>query len=479
MDTRLDDRVPQPFLNRALQRARRVWSELAFSRSARRQPIRPDLPPADLEKLKELMLGCLNEQSVATSARAEAAKLGYIYLTLSTDGRKRFLKLLTEDFDLDPERLAAAVEAHLSAPDVATYARLQEAVRPPRVQLLTMLNSLPDGFKFLVDLRADLISFLREEPSLAALDHDLRALFEGWFDVGLLSFEDLDWNSPAALLEKLIAYEAVHEIRSWEDLKNRLEDDRRCYAFFHPKIPNEPLIFVEVALTQGVPGRIDDLLDVSVPAIDAGDADTAVFYSISNTQRGLRGVSFGSFLLKQVMDRLVSELPGLKTFVTLSPIPGFRRWLLRIAAEGSVEALLDDERRAKLAAVVAASGAPSLEALLERDDWHRDEAVAAGLEEPLVHLCAYYLLHARNGSDQPLDPVERFHVVNGASIERLNWLADTSPKGLDASLGLMVNYRYEASSIEKNYELALRGTVAASPAFERLNRIGRVEAAAG
>jgi malonyl-CoA decarboxylase len=474
--TQAEGRIQRPFLNRALQRVRHAWSELASSRSTRRHQVRPHLPPADLEKVKKLMLGCVREPSVATAARAQAASLGYIYLTLDEDGRQTFLRLLAEEFDVSAEHASSAVEAYRRDPGIATYAHLQDAVRPARVQLLKMLNSLPDGFKFLVDLRADLITFLREEPSLEVLDHDLRVLFEGWFDVGLLSFEAISWNSPASLLEKLIAYEAVHEIRSWQDLKNRLEGDRRCYAFFHPKIPDEPLIFVEVALTRGTPGRIDDLLDVTAPSIDAHDADTAVFYSISNTQKGLRGISFGSFLLKQVMDRLVTDLPGLKTFVTLSPIPGFRRWLIEAASEGRAELLLDEERWWKLSAAVEEAGAGSLGALLS-GEWHRDETIVARLEEPLVHLCAYYLLHERNGDGAPLDPVERFHVVNGASVERLNWMADVSAKGFDEALGMMVNYRYEAASIEKNYERALRGAIAASSSIEKLDRIDRRGAA--
>jgi malonyl-CoA decarboxylase len=466
-------RREQPFLNRALRRIRNVWSELASSRSAGVQKLRPDLPPADLETLRGLMAGCLEEQGVATAARAQAAKLGSIYLTLDETGRRRFLELLTEAFDLDARSLAAAVEVHLRDPGTASYAQVQESVRPPRVQLLKMFNALPDGFKFLVDMRADLMSFLDDEPSLQVLDHDLKALFEAWFDVGLLSFVDIDWGSPASLLEKVMAYEAVHEIRSWEDLKNRLDTDRRCYAFFHPKIPDEPLIFVEVALTQGMPERIEDLLDVSAPVTEASEADTAVFYSISNTQEGLRGVSFGSFLLKQVMDRLAAQHPGLETFVTLSPIPGFRRWLLRALGDGRVDRILDDAKRSRLAKAVEEAGAASVEALLEGSAWYHDETVAGALEEPLRQLCTHYLLHERNGRGEPLDPVERFHIANGARVERLNWRADESAKGLEESFGMMVSYLYEADRIEDHYELAVHGTIAASPALQKLDRANR------
>lgn len=474
MEIEVQERTPQPFFNRAIHRIRHVWRDLGFGRSPGKQ-IRPDLPPPDLERVRRLMLSCLEEQGVETAARAEAAKLGYIYITLSELGRQRFLKLLAEEFDLDAQHLAAAVETHLQALDSSTYAALQEAVRPPRVQLLKMLNSLPDGFKFLVDLRADLLNFLKEDPSLKVLDHDLKALFEAWFDVGLLTFEDISWDSPASLLEKLVAYEAVHEIRSWEDLKNRLDADRRCYAFFHPKIPNEPLIFVEVALTKGIPSRIHDLLDLSAPVINAEKANTAVFYSISSTQKGLRGISFGSFLLKQVMDRLARQLPGLKTFVTLSPIPGFRQWLLQAIEEGRAEELLDSDRWERLAAAVELAGASGLDTLLDGTEWYQDEAVAEALEEPLMHLCTYYLLHERNQSDRPLDAVERFHIFNGARVERLNWLADISEKGLRQSFGIMVNYLYEVDRLEENYELFFEGEVAASAPLQKLKRLDRRE----
>ena len=480
MEIGTQERTPQqPLINRALHRIRSVWRDLAFGRSGAGRQIRPHLPEADLDRLRDLMLACLQEQAVETAARSEAAKLGYLYLTLTEEGRKRFLRLLTQEFDLDPDDLASAVEEYLREPGSdESYGRLQEAVKPPRVQLLKMLNSLPDGFKFLVDLRADLLSFLKEEPSLRALDHDLKSLFESWFDVGLLTFEDISWDSPASLLEKLVAYEAVHAIRSWEDLKNRLDDDRRCYAFFHPKIPNEPLIFVEVALTKGIPSRIHDLLDLSAPVIDPDKANTAVFYSISSTQQGLRGISFGNFLLKQVTDRLARQHPGLKTFVTLSPIPGFRRWLLQALEEGRGQELLDDANLARLQAAAAAAGVDSVAELLEGNDWYQDERITDDLEEPLMSLCTYYLLHERNRVGKPRDPVERFHIFNGAKVERLNWLADISEKGLAQSFGMMVNYLYEVDRLEENYELFFEGEVAASNALQKRFRSDRREVAA-
>ena len=270
----------------------------------------------------------------------------------------------------------------------------------------------------------------------------------------------ISWDSPAALLEKLIAYEAVHEIRSWADLRNRLDRDRRCYGFFHPRMPDEPLIFVEVALVKGLAGSVQALLDENAPVADPKEADAAIFYSISNTQDGLRGISFGSFLIKRVVDALAADLPQLKIFSTLSPIPGFRRWL-----EGALVAdpeLLPDTARAAIAERDAAFADPeALSKLLAAPGWEQDKALAAALHEPLERLCARYLTVQPKG--RLLDPVARFHLGNGARIERLNWLGDVSAKGLKESAGLMVNYLYRREDIEDNHEAYARdGTVAVS-----------------
>jgi malonyl-CoA decarboxylase len=280
-------------------------------------------------------------------------------------------------------------------------------------------------------------------------------LFTSWFDIGLLTLERIDWGSPAALLEKLIAYEAVHEIQSWTDLKNRLDSDRRCYAFFHPRMPGEPLIFVEVALVAGMADNIQKLLDERAPHVDPATADAAIFYSISNTQTGLRGISFGNFLIKRVVDSLSHELPNLKSFATLSPIPGFRAWLDRQLADGE-SALLTPAKKSDLQAVLADPA------------WAQEEAIAGALAPTMRRLCAYYLLQEKSNG-QPLDPVARFHLANGARVERLNWLADSSPKGLQESAGLMVNYLYRLVDIETNHEAYVaEGRIAAAPAVKSL-----------
>ena len=282
--------------------------------------------------------------------------------------------------------------------------------------------------------------------------------------------KSIGWDSPAALLEKLMAYEAVHAIRSWTDLKNRLEADRRCFAFFHPRMPDEPLIFVEVALVTGIAGNVHALLDETAPIGDPQKADTAIFYSISNCQRGLAGISFGDFLIKRVVDALARELPGLKNFATLSPVPGFRAWLDR-ELETSPETLLPQADWHALEALGEEPPERGLKAVLDRPDWYNDARLAPVLREPLLRLCARYLMRERTRSGRALDPVANFHLNNGARIERLSWLGDVSPKGLQQSAGMMVNYLYRLADIEANHE-AYRGEgqVAAAPGVRSLLR---------
>ena len=272
------------------------------------------------------MRACLEGRGGEVTARARATALGRAYLSLEEAGRLRFLKMLAEEFDVDRDAVDAAAAALTTATDPADRRkaehRLREALEAPRVRLLTQFNALPDGVKFMVDMRAELLRMSRDEPSLRGLEADLKRVLANWFDVGFLELRRITWRSPALLLEKLIAYEAVHEIRGWTDLKNRLDSDRRCYAFFHPRMPDEPLIFVAVALVTGMADNIHDLLDEDSPVADPDAADTAIFYSISNAQQGLAGISFGNFLIKRVVDDLSGEFKNLKTFATLSPIPG-------------------------------------------------------------------------------------------------------------------------------------------------------------
>jgi malonyl-CoA decarboxylase len=463
--------------DRTLTNLRNAWRDIAVSaRGVLTGTPRPDLPGEDASRLHQQMLSCLDGRSGGVTARARAAELGRIYLSLDAAGRERFLRLLAREFDVDHDEVKRRCEALivLSEPSHRSAAEraLRDALEPPRIRLLQQFNALPEGVKFLVDRRAELIDLGPQESLLAGLEEDLKRLLANWFDIGFLELKRISWESPAALLEKLMVYEAVHEIRGWTDLKNRLDADRRCFAFFHPRMPDEPLIFVEVALVSGMAGNVHALLDETAPIGDPHTADSAIFYSISNCQRGLGGISFGDFLIKRVVDALAIELPRLKIFATLSPVTGFRSWLERQLRSGSEDLLLPAERIA-LAAFGNEGSENNLVALLNQQTWHKDQHVEAVLHEPLMRLCARYLLRERAPSGRAIDPIAHFHLTNGARIERLNWLGDVSTKGLQQSAGIMVNYLYRLGEIEANHE-AYRGggRIAASSAVRNLARGG-------
>jgi malonyl-CoA decarboxylase len=419
-----------------------------------------------LGKVREQLQECVKGIGGEVSARQRAYRLGETYQRLDREGRHAFLRLIATEFGPDPEKVAQAharYQAALGTPEQwHAEALLWSALRSPRTRILTQFNALPQGVRFLVDLRVDLLACLREDPELSSLDRELEYCLASWFDVGFLELRSITWHSPAALLEKLIRYEAVHAIHSWDDLKNRLDSDRRCYGFFHPRMPDEPLIFVEVALTDHLANNVQQLLDEQAPLFDAAaQADTAIFYSISNTQDGLRGVSFGNFLLKRVIEDLKRDFPRLKQFATLSPLPLLTRW-----ANETPEAWRtafspgDLERFARHAQQPA-----TLEALrqtLAAPGWQQEARLARALEAPLTRLAAQYLTTARS-RNRIYDPVARFHLGNGAYIERLNPLGDASAKGLEQSFGMMVNYRYDPEAIEENVENLLReGRIATS-----------------
>ncbi|MSP49886.1 MAG: malonyl-CoA decarboxylase [Alphaproteobacteria bacterium] len=442
-----------------------AWRGLAERAGLAERTLRdPDIAGDEAELLRAQFRDCLEAKGGEVSARARAASLGRTFLTLSPEGTRRFLEILARDFALDAEALVQAAGAYrvaLGTPGALQAERkLRTATLAPRVKLLTQFTSLPDGVRFLVDMRAKLLDIAGDDADLASLDEDMRALLASWFDIGFLELKRITWDSPASLLERLAAYEAVHRVRSWADLKNRLDADRRCYAFFHPRMPTEPLIFVEVALVKGIADNVQKLLDPAAPQEDPRDADTAIFYSISNTQEGLRGIGFGSFLIKQVVDDLASQFPKLATFSTLSPIPGFRRWLDRLAKD-ELDRFLTDEERDDLAA--RGDWRPLL-----GQPWASDGDLAQALKPALMRLSAVYLVAERRGG-KPVDPVARFHLGNGARIERINWLGDTSAKGLAESAGLMVNYLYRLDDIEENHEaFASGGPVAASSQVKKL-----------
>ncbi len=425
------------------------------------------------ETLEAQMQACLAGRGGEVSARNRAAKLAQTYLTQNDAGRAGFLRTLA-GFDSDPDAVAAAYAEVQAAKDVAeratAKAALRHALEPPRLRLLTQFTSIPDGRKFLVDLRGSLLKLRGGDKLLAALDADLRGLLAAWFDIGFLELQRIDWNSPAALLEKLVDYEAVHAIRSWRDLKNRLDSDRRCYAFFHPRMPGEPLIFVEVALVKGLAGSVQNLLDEKAPVQDPAQADTAIFYSISNCQSGLAGISFGNFLIKRVVEELSAEFRNLKTFATLSPIPGFRRWLDPLLAADEPRLLSDDEAEALAAAVPAETGSQALAAIVGKRHWWRDAALRKVAEPVLTRLAARYLVVETSGK-RAKDPVAHFHLSNGARVERLSMAGDTSDKGAKESATLMVNYLYDPAKIEDWHEdYAGEGKRNASTAVRKLAR---------
>ena len=432
----------------------------------------PDLPAEQAVRLSEEMRACLEARGGEVLARAQAASIATVYLGLSPIGRARFFGLMAREFGVERGRVEDAIEHYRAASDEALKLRAERALRralvTPGMRLLTKFNALPEGMEFLVNMRADLLALASEDPQLKALDEDFRHVLATWCDVGFLALQRLTWELPAALLEKIIEYEAVHEIRSWRDLRHRLDGDRRCYAFFHPSLPKEPLIFLQVALVEGLAGEIEPLLDEDGPGLDPKRADTAIFYSITNTLYGLRGISFGNFLIKQVVDDLAHDLPNLRQFATLSPMPGFLAWLERQPED----AWLDPEQRRALAAARPAGDRPDagdgLAAVLGEGRWLEADAFADALKAPLIRAAARYLVE-RDGADLPLDQVARFHLGNGARIERLNWLADRGSLRLRQSAGVMVNYLYQPSEIEPNHEaFAGRRLVTVAPEIHDL-----------
>jgi malonyl-CoA decarboxylase len=452
-----------PFSNtagRTLERLRNAFIETA--RGAREvvgAPLRPDMPDDDIPRLKSRVDACLEGKGGETARRARAAELGQAYLSLSPAGRRKFLLTLAHDYGLPREAAIAKVDAWRTSK--APARNLATALEAPNVRLLREFVGVPQGVKFVVDLRAELLTLGKSDAMARTLSDDLRPLLGSWFDVAFLDLVRIDWRAPAALLEKLVAYEAVHAIRSWRDLKNRLDSDRRCFAFFHPRMPEEPLIFVEVALVDGLAGSVQRLLDSRAETSDPGRANTAIFYSISNCQQGLAGISFGNFLIKRVAERLASEMPNLKTFATLSPIPGLRQYIDRRLKDEGDAAMTQNEIGSLQPVISEAQGAAAVRRLLDRPSWWEVPAVDKALCPILTRLAATYLT-STDEKGRALDRVAHFHLGNGAIVERLNWLGDTSANGLRQAYGMMVNYRYKLSDVDANHESYAGGKVVAS-----------------
>lgn len=405
------------------------------------------------EVVRELAKVCINEIGGEISNQSRVVHLGMIYIHLNAKGRARFLRILAHDFDIDTKLLNEKVRklrrARKEEQKIDAELELAKALIPPRVRLLRQLIRLPDGFIFLKEMRRELIPLIPTLPRLKKLDNDIKRILRGFFDINLLDLVEVNWNSPAILLEKLMEYEAVHEIKTWKSLKHRLHSDKRIYAFLHYKLPNEPLIFVEVAFTKGMAPNIHELLDESKKPIDPKEADTAIFYSITSTQKGLKGISFGNFLIKRVVNELSKEFVNLKFYATLSPIPYFRKWLENyLLNNDDVLTLKEGEKIKKIAKTFSAN-----EGLLEilNSNWYQFKGKTAAIKIPLLRLCSQYLVNERKGG-RAFDPVAHFHLSNGAKVQHINWMADLSDKGLRQSAGMMVNYHYLLNKIVSNHE---------------------------
>jgi malonyl-CoA decarboxylase len=389
------------------------------------------------------------------SAASIANEVLNSYALLPDEQKKLFLASLADRFGPDKSRLEAAIQKYNQVGDSRSIAELHAASEPKLQQLIRRLNLATNGTAALVHMRQDGFRFAKEIPDFQALDADFAHVFSSWFNAGFLSLRTIEWTSPANILQKLIDYEAVHAMKDFEDLRPRLEpQDRRCYAFFHPQMPDEPLIFVEVALMNGIPENIGQVLAAGRKPIPAASANTAVFYSISNCQDGLRGVPFGNYLIKRVVESLRRELPNLKSFVTLSPVPGLARWMA-------------EARQAK-GGLITTGEKKVLEAL-DQPDWHLNLDAHPGLREVMSSVTARYITQARSKSGGVVDPVARFHLGNGARLELVRFLADTSPRGLKNGLGMMVNYLYDLRYIERNHEaFSEKNQVPASGTVTRL-----------
>lgn len=476
--------VPAPSHSRVLRLWRRLLGSADSPGSLHAEP-EPALASSKTWKgIRQCLQASAAQAGGETAARERVAQLLAFYQQAHDTDKRQFFQVLEDEYRTDDAKVRECIRQYLEASDAAAQRKaemaLDQSLESPRWHILRQFNLVPHGIDSLVRMRADLLQLTSTPGSGAGkegknaasagwpgVDQDLFRLFSLWFDAGFLELSRIGWGSPASLLEKVIRYEAVHEIKSWNDLRNRLDSDRRCYAFFHGRMPEEPLIFVEVALVQQVAASVQTLLDEAEPTQDPGTATTAIFYSISNAQQGLRGVSMGEFLIKRVVEQLMHEFPRLQTFATLSPVPGFNRWLQGRWNEPEYRASQPKAIQKLLADTAVPEATKAIQQWLQPQAPIARHALAA-LQEWLQGECAWYLLHEKR-QQHPLDAVARFHFSNGASLHRINWLADTSANGLRQSCGLMVNYLYQLDEIDDNHRhYAENGQLKASPEVRKL-----------
>jgi len=407
-------------------------SGLELLRNQRKSLIKGQSP--DIEQLCDSLLSNKGE-ALGTALAGEVIQA---YKTMCVNDKASFFNMLLDKYNPDPKIIIDYANDYLAQQNRDNLKKLSAAVESPRQNLIRRINMAPGGTETVVDMRCELLKIVNQRADLKIVDDDLVHLLTSWFSPGFLELKQIDWNTSANLLEKLISYEAVHEIQGWEDLRRRLDSDRRCFAFFHPALANEPIIFVEVALVNGISDSIQEILSLNEETIHSTIPDTAIFYSISNCQTGLKGINFGNFLIKQVVTLLKEELPQIKQYVTLSPIPGFADWILSLSDSECPEILSTDD----LARITESNNNEDLLA----------NTLSVPSEKLLMPLCAHYLYHSKHNK-KPADPVARFHLANGASILRLNWQADTSTQGLKQSFGILVNYQYDLDTVTINHEL--------------------------
>lgn len=423
--------------------------------------IQKNIPEEDKELLINQIRSCIKKEGGDISRQAKVVHLAIIYLNSSAKGKKQFLKIISCEFGIDTKKLQEKINILAnfnedSTDRIKAEIELSKALIPPRVKFLRQLAELPNGFIFLKDMRQDLLKFKKDVPRLKKLDNDIKAILKQYFNLNTLKLREITWDSSASMLERLTKYEAVHEIKSWNHLKHRLKTNHKMFGFFHPLMPNDPIIFVEIALVKGLADNIQKLIEFGYENTNLNNADTAIFYSISSTQEGLRGISFGNFLIKKVVKKLRSEYPNIKYFSSLSPIPLFSSWLTK-HLENKKNSFCN-RQEIKVLQKLSGKQNPNdaILSLIQNENWHESKKTEASLKIPLMRLCVHYLSKVkRTGKIKAYDPVANFHLTNGAVIRQLNWLGDTSQNGMKQACGLMVNYKYKLSKIVDFHEAYL------------------------